>query len=50
MPVCLGMGEAAGLAAALAAQGTHDVHQVDPRELCRRLIDGGAFLPEAQTA
>lgn len=48
MPVCLGMGEAAGLAAALAAQGSGDVHQVDTRILCRRLLEEGGYLPGAE--
>ncbi len=47
MPVCLAMGEAAGLAAALAAAGDADVHAVDTLRLCRRLLDEGAYLPDA---
>ncbi|MDF3058851.1 MAG: tat (twin-arginine translocation) pathway signal sequence [Rariglobus sp.] len=46
MPVCLSMGEAAGLAAALAAQAaTPDVHAVDTAELRARLREAGAYLP-----
>ncbi len=48
MPVCLGLGEAAGVAAALAANGNCDVHQVDPRVLCHRLIAEGGYLPGAK--
>ena len=49
MPVCLGTGEAAGAAAALAAKSpTPDVHAIDTPTLCRRLIEAGAFLPEAK--
>lgn len=47
MPVCLGMGEAAGLAAALAAQGKADIHAVDTARLRRRLLEEGAYLPES---
>lgn len=47
MPVCLGMGEAAGLAAALAARETSDVHAVDTDHLRCRLREEGGFLPEA---
>lgn len=47
MPVCLAMGEAAGLAAALAAGSDHDVHQVDTDELRARLKAHGAWLPDA---
>lgn len=48
MPICLGMGEAAGVAAALAAQGNCDVHQIDTRTLCKRLIEEGGYLPGAE--
>ena len=48
MPVCLGLGEAAGIAAALAVNGNSDVHEVNPRILCRRLIDEGGYLPGAK--
>ncbi|MCL2096946.1 MAG: FAD-dependent oxidoreductase [Oscillospiraceae bacterium] len=46
MPVCLCMGEAAGLAGALAVQsGNLDVHQVDTDKLRARLREEGAYLP-----
>jgi hypothetical protein len=46
MPVCLAMGEAAGLAAALAARsGEKDVHAVDTEHLRQRLREEHAFLP-----
>ncbi len=47
MPVCLCMGEAAGLAAALAAGSpAPDAHQVDVTRLRRRLKEEGAYLPD----
>ncbi|MFZ4599779.1 MAG: FAD-dependent oxidoreductase, partial [Terrimicrobiaceae bacterium] len=47
MPVCLAMGEAAGIAAAHAAfEPEHDVHRVDVARLRARLIAEGAYLPE----
>ncbi|WP_150275473.1 FAD-dependent oxidoreductase [Paenibacillus tepidiphilus] len=47
MPVCLAMGEAAGIAAAHAASAPgHDVHAVDVIALRRRLREEGAYLPE----
>lgn len=47
MPVCLAMGEAAGLAAALAQRSPNpDVHAVDTDHLRQRLIEEGAWLPE----
>jgi hypothetical protein len=46
MPVCLAMGEAAGLAAALAARAPgHDVHAVSTATLRERLREHGAHLP-----
>jgi len=46
MPTCLVTGEAAGLAAALAAKmNKADVHAVDTRELRRRLRSHGCYLP-----
>ncbi len=46
MPVCLAMGEAAGLAAALAARAPgHDVHAVSADTLRERLREHGAHLP-----
>jgi hypothetical protein len=50
MSACLGMGEAAGLAAALAAAGDGDVHAVDTNRLRARLIEEGGYLPEAVEA
>ncbi|MNC25991.1 FAD dependent oxidoreductase [compost metagenome] len=45
MPVCLAMGEAAGMAAALAAQHTiADVRLVDIRRLRARLKEEGAYI------
>lgn len=47
MPVCLAMGEAAGLAAALAASHTGgDVHAVDITQLRSRLREEGGYLPD----
>jgi len=46
MPACLCMGEAAGIAAKLAADmPTVDVHAVDAQRLRRRLKEEGAYLP-----
>ncbi len=45
MPVCLAMGEAAGVAAAMAAQTDNDVHRVDTALLRSRLKSYGAYLP-----
>jgi len=46
MPVCLAMGEAAGLAAALSAKThTPDVHAVDTDRLRKRLREEHAYLP-----
>jgi len=50
MPVCLGLGEAAGIAAACAARmPAPDVHAVDTCQLRRRLIEEGGYLPEFAT-
>jgi glycine/D-amino acid oxidase-like deaminating enzyme len=46
MPFCFAMGEAAGLAAALAAGGSGRVRDVDVADLRRRLRAQGAFLDE----
>lgn len=47
MPVCLAMGEAAGIAAAHATELSEpDVHQIDTTRLRRRLREEGAYLPE----
>ena len=45
MPVCLAMGEAAGAAAAMAAAGDTDVHNVDTYKLRQLLREAGAYLP-----
>ena len=51
MPVCLAMGEAVGLAAALASRsGNNDVHQVDAHLLRSRLKAHGAWLPDFDPA
>jgi len=45
MPVCMCLGEAAGIAASMAAvDGAHDVHAVDTDRLRTRLREHGAFL------
>lgn len=50
MPTCLAMGEAAGLAAAIAASASEpDVHAVKPGQLRAILRDHGAWLPEQQS-
>lgn len=46
MPVCLNVGEAAGIAAAVAAAQGLNIHAVDVQTLRSRLRDWGAFLPE----
>jgi len=46
MPVCLAMGEAAGIAAAMAAAESADVHAVNTDELRSRLRKHGAYLPD----
>ncbi|GHV44732.1 hypothetical protein FACS189492_1500 [Clostridia bacterium] len=43
MPVCLAMGEAAGIAAAMAAANDGDVHAVSTATLRKRLVDHGAL-------
>ncbi len=45
MACCLNTGEAAGIAAAMAAAGPADVHTVDTDDLRRRLRQHGAYLP-----
>lgn len=45
MPVCLAMGEAAGIAAALAAAADSDVHGVDTDTLRSALRTHAAYLP-----
>jgi len=47
MPVCLAMGEAAGMAATHALQENDaDVHAVDVKRLRERLREEGGYLPE----
>ncbi|HEY0945780.1 MAG TPA: FAD-dependent oxidoreductase [Opitutaceae bacterium] len=49
MPVCLALGEAAGMAAAHAAeQPQADVHRVSASRLRSRLLEEGAYLPEVK--
>lgn len=51
MPVCLAMGEAAGIAAAMAqSTDAPDVHAVDVSQLRQRLIEEGAWLPPPETS
>ncbi|MBI4976673.1 MAG: FAD-dependent oxidoreductase [Spirochaetes bacterium] len=45
MPVCLAMGEAAGIAAAFASKTDGDVHHIDVKKLRARLIAEGGYLP-----
>ncbi len=45
MPVCLCMGEAAGVAAAMAASRTGDVRSVNTDQLRQTLVRHGAYLP-----
>jgi hypothetical protein len=46
MACCLNTGEAAGIAAAMAATDSADVHAVDPKALREKLKAHGAFLPD----
>lgn len=51
MPVCLCMGEAAGLAASMAASDSKpDIRAVDTDRLRKTLIKHGAYLPDTDTA
>jgi len=45
MPVCLCLGEAAGMAAAMAAAGPADTRQIDVQQLRLQLRAAGAYLP-----
>ncbi|MFP4028520.1 MAG: FAD-dependent oxidoreductase [Candidatus Brocadiia bacterium] len=47
MACCLNTGEAAGAAAAMAAAGSGDVHEVDTDELRTKLKANGAYLPDS---
>jgi len=49
MPACYIMGQAAGMAAAIAADGAGDVHRVDVKALQGKLKSFGAYLPNAQS-
>jgi len=44
IPACMAVGEAAGIAAAMAAAGDGDVRRVEVAELRRRLVRRGALL------
>ncbi len=46
MPVCLAMGEAAGMAAAMATDAGDDFRQVDVQALRGKLRTAGAYLPD----
>ncbi len=46
MPVCLAMGEAAGIAAAMTKKGNGDIRGVDTCKLREKLRGHGAYLPE----
>lgn len=48
MPVCLVMGEAAGLAAALAAKKGGDIRAIDIKHLQKRLKEEGGYLLPGQ--
>lgn len=51
MPVCLAMGEAAGMAASRAAATPDpDVHAIDTAALRQRLRQCGAYLPEGEAS
>jgi len=45
MACCLNTGEAAGLAAALSAAGSGNVHEINTDELRQALLKHGAYLP-----
>lgn len=47
MPACYLTGQAAGFAAAMAADGLCDIHAVDVKSLQKKLKDFGAYLPNA---
>ncbi len=48
MACCLNTGEAAGIAAAMAAADSQNVHRVDTNELRKRLKMNGAYLPNLE--
>lgn len=45
MPGCFIMGQAAGIGASIAAASKASVHEIDTRELQKKLIKFGAYLP-----
>ncbi|MEI6519492.1 MAG: FAD-dependent oxidoreductase [bacterium] len=45
MPVCLAMGEAAGVAAAMAVKVGNDVREIDVNDLRAKLQQNGCYLP-----
>jgi FAD dependent oxidoreductase len=47
---CFVMGQAAGTAAALSMRQGKSVHDIDVKELQRRLVDQGAFLGRSDAA
>jgi len=48
MPGCYITGQAAGIAAYLAAQGENDIRKIDIHDLQSRLLKLGAYLPNAK--
>ena len=44
MPPCMAMGQAAGIAAALAVKGSTTPRNIDPTHLRKLLLENGAFL------
>ena len=46
MPPCMGMGQAAGIAAAMASQKNEPVRKVEIKKLQKSLVEQGAFLPQ----
>ena len=48
MPACYITGQAAGMAAAMAADGACDIHAIDVKALQKKLKDFGAYLPNAE--
>jgi len=49
MPACYITGQAAGMAAALAADGMCDIHAIDVKSLQKKLKDFGAYLPNVRS-
>ena len=48
MPVCLAMGEAAGVAAAMSVKEQGAVRSVDVDSLRARLREAGGYLPDVE--